>query len=73
MTETSNPDELSRTEQINLRLSPVQVARLRQAADVVSLERAEQVDPSTLARELLMAGVEEIRRRVACGDPNGDA
>ena len=56
-------EELSKTEQINIRISEAQKQRLAEAAQIVSLERGELVDPSTLARELIVAGADTIRAK----------
>jgi uncharacterized protein (DUF1778 family) len=56
-------DDLNKTEQINIRISLAQKEWLAEAAQVVSRERGELVDPATLARELIVAGTEEIRSR----------
>jgi hypothetical protein len=59
------PEELNKTEQINLRVSAVQLERLDEAVRIVSLEKGEAVDRATLARELIVQGVENIRSRAA--------
>lgn len=56
-------EDLNKTEQINVRISQVQKDRLAEAAQVVSLERGELVDPSSLARELIASGADVIRAR----------
>ena len=56
-------EELNKTEALNVRISEVQKQRLAEAAQIVSLERGELVDPTTLARELIVAGADEIRGR----------
>lgn len=56
-------EELNKTEQVNVRISAVQKERLAEAAQIVSRERGELVDPATLARELIVAGADEIRAR----------
>ena len=63
-----NKDEaadLSLTEQLNIRVSALLRQRLAEAAEIVSLERGVRLDQTTLARELIVAGVDEIRARVA--------
>lgn len=56
-------DDLTKTEQLNLRISPIQKAWLAEAAEVVSREKGALVPVSTLALDLLMEAVEAIRLR----------
>lgn len=57
-------DDLNKTEQLNLRVSGLQREWLAEAARIVSRERGEIIEEATLARELIVAGVEGIRNRV---------
>jgi len=58
-------DDLNKTEQLNIRVSGAQKDLLAEAAGVVSRERRESVEPTTLARELIVAGAETIVARKA--------
>ena len=51
---------LLKTATLNVRLSAHQRREIERAADAVTRERGEVVEPSTLFRECGMAGVREI-------------
>jgi hypothetical protein len=54
---------LRKLPRLTTRYTSEQLARLARAAKIVSAERGETVDESTLSRELTMRGVEEILAR----------
>lgn len=54
---------LRKTGTLTIRISPDQRAKLGRAARVESQRKGETVDESTLARELMMAGVDSILAR----------
>jgi hypothetical protein len=53
-------DDLLKSERLQMRLTPDQLDRIERAAAIVSRRRGELVDPSSLARELAVPGVNEI-------------
>jgi hypothetical protein len=54
-------EALNKTETLTVRVSPLQKERLIEAARIVSAQKGETVDPMTLARDLIVQGVEVIR------------
>jgi hypothetical protein len=51
---------LGKTKTLNLRLSPEQRRRIERAAKLVSVEKGETVEPSTLFREFGMERVDSF-------------
>ena len=53
-------DDLLKSERLQMRLTPDQLARIERAAVIESRRRGELVDPSTLAREKVVPAADEI-------------
>jgi len=58
-------DELNKTIPLNLMITPAQSAQLDHAVRIVSLERAEKISRTALARELITSGAEAVVARAA--------
>lgn len=56
-------EDLIKSEVLQIRISLVQKEWLAEAARIVSAERGEAYDLSTLAREFIVAGAETVRAR----------
>ena len=52
--------DLNKTERLDIRVSPEQTRRLKRASELESVRRGEAIEPGTLAREIIFAGVDGI-------------